>query len=168
MGILSKIFSSGAGELVDKVKDVADEFHFSGEEKEAFKQKMTQLINEHEDNKAKLAQNEIDSYLRDTQSARDSNVKIQTAEKPPLFIKVTPYAIACLTGIIWGSMTVYIIASMMNIIKRDPGVNFEGVLGIYAGITGTFGVVLNFFFGTSKSSEDKNKMVEKAIATNRE
>lgn len=163
MSFLSKIFAGGASTLIDKVGSVVDDLTLSKEEKEKLKIELIKATNDHEAKMAELAEKEFEAQLKDTESARNANVSLQTSDKTPLFNKVVPYAIACFTAIIWGGMTVYVIGSMLNIIKRDPGVNFEGVLGVYAGLTGTFMVVLNFFFGSSKGSEDKQKWMQKMM-----
>ena len=50
MGILSKIFSSGASDLVRNVGDVVDKLHTSAEEKELAKREMEQIILDFEQN----------------------------------------------------------------------------------------------------------------------
>lgn len=46
MSIIKKIFSSGAGELVEKVGNTVDKFVTTKEEREKLKQEMTTLVNE--------------------------------------------------------------------------------------------------------------------------
>lgn len=48
MSILSKIFSSGAKELVESVGEVVDELHTSVEEKEELKRKFEEMVLEYE------------------------------------------------------------------------------------------------------------------------
>ena len=48
MGILSKIFSSGAKGLVDSVGGIIDEIHTSKEEKQEMKLKIQEMITSHE------------------------------------------------------------------------------------------------------------------------
>jgi len=48
MSILSKIFSSGATELVDSVGNVVDKLHTSAEEKELAKRELRKVIEEYE------------------------------------------------------------------------------------------------------------------------
>lgn len=166
MGLLDGIKNIITGKGADLVKNVGgiiDDLNLSGEEKEKLKIALVQETNRHTEVVLQESTKQIEAELKDIQDARSSNVQLQTSDKTPLFVKIVPYIIACFTGVIWGAITIYIIASMMNIIKRDPSVNFEGVLGIYAGITGTFGIILNFFFGTSRSSEDKQKMIQEMM-----
>ena len=44
MSLISKVLSSGFGDDVEKVGNVADHFHFSGEEKQKFKLEMEALL----------------------------------------------------------------------------------------------------------------------------
>lgn len=160
---LTGLFSSGASKLVDSVGGVLDNLITNKEELAVAKLELQKEVNRNLEALQSDATKQLELELKDVADARSSNVQLQTSEKVPLFNKLVPYAIACFTGLIWGGMTVYVIATMLNIIKRDPSVNFEGVLGIYAGLTGTFGIILNFFFGSSKSSEDKQKWMQKMM-----
>ena len=69
MGWFSTLFSGSVGKLVDKVGDIADEFHLSGEEKREFQLRMQQLIQSR------------DSEIEDTiRKEMDSKEKILVAE----------------------------------------------------------------------------------------
>lgn len=46
MSIIKKIFSSGAGELIEKVGTTVDKFVTTKEERETLKQEMTSIVNE--------------------------------------------------------------------------------------------------------------------------
>lgn len=61
---------------------------------------------------------------------------------------------------VWAAMTVYIIAKFLGIIKAQATVDFSGILGIYAGVTGLATQVLSFHRGSSKGSEDKSKQID--------
>ncbi len=67
---------------------------------------------------------------------------------------------------VWAAMTVYIIAKFLGIIKAQVGVDFSGVLGIYAGVTGLATQVLSFHRGSSRGSEDKSKQIENLTKAN--
>jgi hypothetical protein len=74
--------------------------------------------------------------------------------------KITPYIIALFVGLIWGAMTCYIIARAFKLV--DTGINspdMTAISGMYAAITGTFSIVLNFFFGSSASSRAKDETI---------
>ena len=65
MGILTKLFSSGAADLVKGVGNVIDSLHTSKEEKLAAELKIKALITEHE---AKMEQNITDRWSADMKS----------------------------------------------------------------------------------------------------
>lgn len=160
---LKKLFTGSASELIKSSTGLIDEIITNKEERELLKIKLLEATNQHQEKMLEITTSAEKAYLEDVQSARKSNVEIQTSEKVPLFIKLVPYILDCFILLIWGSMTIYIIAVMLNIIKKDPTVNFEGVLGIYAALTGVAGVVINFHRGTSKSSESKQEMLYKIM-----
>ena len=64
-GFLGKIFSGGAGELVESVGGVIDTLHTSKAEKLEAKQKMQELVQNHQ---AKMEQNITDRWTADMNS----------------------------------------------------------------------------------------------------
>jgi len=52
MKFLSKIFAGGAGDLIEKVGNVADKFITTSAEKEQLKQELIKIVNEHEEKMA--------------------------------------------------------------------------------------------------------------------
>ncbi len=60
---LSSIFSSGVGAFVEKIGNVADEFHLSGEEKQKFKLEMESLLQKRD--------SEIEQTLRKEMEAKE-------------------------------------------------------------------------------------------------
>jgi len=61
MGWFTSLFSGGIGTIVDKVGDIADEFHLSGEEKQEFQLKMRQLIQSRDSEIEQTIRKEMDS-----------------------------------------------------------------------------------------------------------
>lgn len=119
---------------------------------------------EREEIKAEIqtyANTEYKDYLADKQDARATSVAIQTSEHVPMFTKVAPTVIAYFLVLIWGATTIYIIGVMMNVIHRQPGVNYESVLAIYAAITGMASSVKDFFFGSSSGSKENSAALRK-------
>lgn len=163
MGFLSKIFSGGADKLIGTIGGIVDNLTLSKEEKEQLKIDLIKAQNEHEIKLAEIAEKETEAYLADVKNSRDSNVQIQTSDKVPVFIKFVPYVIDCFVFIVWGGLTIWIAGTWLNIIKRDASVNFEGVMGLYAAVTGIAMTVLNFHRGSSKSSDDKQKWMQKMM-----
>lgn len=107
---------------------------------------------------AKLNIEETKQYLLDTQDARMNNVKIQESDKASWLAKNVSYLIAIFIILIWGGLTIYLIASALKIIKTSQ-VDLTGIYGLYAAVTGVAMTIINFFFGTSRSSEEKSKQL---------
>jgi len=63
MSLLSKIFSGGLGEVIDKAGNLADKFHLSGEEKQEFKLQLETVIQKRD--------SEIEQTLRAEIGARE-------------------------------------------------------------------------------------------------
>ena len=117
----------------------------------------------HLEEMAKLQFEETKAYLADTADARNSNVKIQESDKASWLSKNLAYILDAFIFLIWGSMTVYLIAMMLNFVKADKGADVSGVLGVYSGVTAIAMTVLNFHRGTSRGSEVKQKFMEKNL-----
>jgi hypothetical protein len=63
MSLISKVFSSGFGDVVGKVGDVVDRFHLSGEEKQRFKLEMEALLQKRD--------SEVEQTLRSELQAKE-------------------------------------------------------------------------------------------------
>jgi hypothetical protein len=161
MGIISKILSSGAGDLIEQVGNTVDKFVTTGAEKEKMKEEMLKVVNEHEEKIAELGEKELEAYLKDTQSARDANVAIQNSDKASWLSKNVAYMIDLFLTLIWGSITIFIVGKVLKLI--DSNVDMTVVLSIYGTVTAVFMTVLNFHRGTSRGSEDKQKTINKMM-----
>lgn len=72
MGILSNIFAGGFGSIIKGVKDIADEFHLSGEEKNSFIAKMEGLFQKRD--------SEIEQTIRTELNAKMEVIKSEMAQ----------------------------------------------------------------------------------------
>lgn len=161
---LSGIFGGGAGELIEKVGGVVDNLTMSKEEKEKLKIELIQATNSHVEKMANLAQNELDSYLKDTQSARETNARIQESDKASWLAKNVGYCIDVFIVGVWGFLTIYLLVVMLNIVKKQEGVDYTAVTAVWGGVTAFAGTILNFHRGTSRSDEKKSAAIDKMIA----
>lgn len=169
MPLLDKIkglFANGAGNFVEKVKEFADEFNLSKEEKEKFNIELTKMANDHTEKMATLALDEMKlelerekAQLADTASARDSNTKIQESDKASWMAKNIAYCIDGFVILLWGVLTIYLIASALKIVKTNQ-VDLTGIYGLYAAVTGVAMTIINFHRGSSVGSERKQKFME--------
>lgn len=161
MGLIEKILGANTGNLIEKVGNTVDKFVTTSAEKEQLKQEMLKLIQDHEVNLANIGEQELEVYIKDIQSARDTNVKIQDSEKSSWLSKNVAYILDIFLGAIWGTVTVFIVGKALKII--DNPVDMTAVLSIYGTITAVFMTVINFHRGSSKGSEDKTKQINKML-----
>lgn len=165
MGLLDKlkgftpsgIASDAVGAVIGKVMEGADALFTSKEEKLAFQQKLTEEINRHEEAKEAKDLEEVKAYLSDTQSARDSNVKIQESANASWISKNFAYLMDGFFVLIFGAMLFVIIKKVVPEANKELFYTAFGLLGGYVGTT------VNFHRGTSKSSGDKDKTIHKLM-----
>lgn len=160
---LKNIFSGGASELVKTISNTVDEFNLSGEEKEKFKIEILSATNSHLEKMAALSQSELEAYLKDTQSARDANAKIQESDKASWLAKNVAYMIDLFLAALWGTVTIILFLKVFKIAAAE--VDMISLMALHGTVTAVFMTVVNFHRGTSKGSEDKqrqlNQMMEK-------
>lgn len=94
--------------------------------------------------------------LADVADARNSNVKIQESQFASWMAKNVPYILDLFVMLIWGSMTIFIIAKAINLVS-DETIDWTAILGIYSGVTALATQVLSFHRGSSQGSKDKTK-----------
>jgi len=82
-------------------------------------------------------------------------IKIQESDKASWLAKNVGYILDLFLGLIWGTVTIFIIAKAFKVIHNDA--DMTAVLSIYGTITAVFMISLQFHRGTSKGSEDKSK-----------
>ena len=164
MGLLDKvtgIFSSGAADLVNSVGGVIDNLTTSKEEKEQLKIELTKVINSHTETIGQQANDVYQAELKDMQSARDANVRIQESDKASWWAKNTGYFLDVFLGLIWGTVTIVLVGKALKIVTMD--VDMTAVLSIYTTVTAVFMIPLQFHRGTSAGSQAKQKQLDKMI-----
>ncbi len=80
-------------------------------------------------------------------------------EKTSWIARNMRYLIASWILLIWGSMTIYIIARFLNFIEADLKSDMTALLALYSGISTIACTIVNFFFSSTKGSEDKSKTI---------
>lgn len=141
------LFSGGLSELGGKVKDIIDESKFSAEEKAELSAKVSAELNDHITKMAALAQAEVDSYLKDTQDARDANARIQESDKASWMAKNIAYCLDI-------TLIVAFITMLLIIVYRVvPGNNKELFYTSFGLLGGYVSTVINFHRGTSSGSK---------------
>lgn len=102
-------------------------------------------------------------YLNDISDARESNTKIQETSNASWLSKNVAYFIDIFVILLWGTLTCYLLFIMLQIIKKEDGVDYTGVTAIWGGVTAIATTIINFHRGSSKSSEDKSKQINDMI-----
>ncbi len=73
------------------------------------------------------------------------------------------YIIASWVLLIWGLITIYIIARFLNFIEADKKSDMTALLALYSGISTIACTIINFFFSSTKGSEDKSKTIAEMV-----
>lgn len=159
MGLgLGKIFSSGASDLIDSVGKVLDNVITTKAEKEQANLELQKVINEHEEKMATLTQAEIEAYLKDTQSARDANVRIQESDKASWLAKNVSYILSLIITLGFFGLLSYMLKYEVPSANKD-------VMNILLGSLGTAWItVVGFFFGSSIGSKEANASLKKVLS----
>lgn len=158
--MLEKLLAGGIKGLFESISGIIDSINAPKENREIAKQKLAEIQDAHA---ALLIEQSLEiekAYLSDINSARDANVKIQTAGTPSWLAKNIPYIIAIFVLLIWGSTTLYVLAVMTKVIQADKDTDFTGVLGVLVGITGLATSIIQFYFGSSIGSHDKQRQLD--------
>lgn len=159
--ILSTIFSKAASSVVDSVGNAFDKNFTSKEEKEAAKLELQKEINRSIEAIQAEATNVYESELKDIQSARDANVRIQESDKASWWAKNTAYFLDVFIGLVWGSITIFIAGKALKLVGSN--MDMTGILSLYSTVTAVFMICLNFHRGTSAGSAAKQKQLDKMI-----
>lgn len=157
MGVLSKIFSGGATELVKTVGGVIDNLTTSKEEKELAKLELQKEINRNIEALQIASLKEIELQNAEMNSARNREILIATSEKAPLLNKIqTPILALFITAGFFG-----LLAYML---KHDVPASNKDILNVMLGSLGTAWItVVGYFFGSSQGSRNKEETIKKLM-----
>ena len=156
-GFLTKIFGGKAAEIATSVTDGLDKLFTSKEEKLEAQLKIQDSVQEHLETMTQLAQNEVDSYLKDVQSARENNTKIQESDKASWLAKNAAYI---MDGIFVGAFIAMLFVIIYKNVPDDNKEIFYTAFGLLGGFVGT---TVNFHRGTSVGSKANGDAIRKII-----
>jgi hypothetical protein len=159
MGILSGLLSGGIAGIGDAVKNVVSSFKLDPTVEANLNEQLQATVMAHAEVMGKQADDMMAAQLADVASARDMEIKLNEASGSSWMSKNIVPILAVFVSIIWGSVTVYLILRMVNLIASDPNVNMTALLGVYSALSGMEGIILNFFFGSSSSSQKKDETI---------
>lgn len=153
---LNKIFSGGAGQVVESVANVVDKFVQTKEEKDAANLELQKVLNSHLELMEQEATKQLEVYQKEMDSARNREIQIATAEKAPLLNKIiTPIlalAVVTLTFILF-----YIL------MFREVGNEKDIIIYVLGVLSAVCTQVISYYFGSSQGSAQKQTQIDKLI-----
>lgn len=155
--IIGKVTSTGAANIVESVGNVADKFITTGQEKEEFKAEVAKEINRHIEAMASAQNAELETLMKDMDSARDMNSRIQESDKASWLSKNIAYLIDCVF------VVAFILMLVMIFNKAVPESNKELFYTGFGLLGANVSTILNFHRGTSIGSERKQKQIDKIM-----
>lgn len=150
-GILGKIFSGSAGQLVEKVADAADRLITSKEEREQLKMEAQKIAQDHEARLIELANKAEEQAHQDRASARGREIDITKITGREDYMKwfLAVSAVGLLT---------YMIISLT---KTEMPIRNEHILMLIVGeLLGFVAGIYTYQFGTSAGSRIKDYLKE--------
>jgi ABC-type siderophore export system fused ATPase/permease subunit len=154
--IFQKIFSGGAGELVDKVAGAVDRFVQTKEEKAEAQIELQKVINSHLEVMEQEATKQMEIQQKEMDSARNREIQIAVAEKAPLLNKIiTPIlalAVVTLTFILF-----YIL------MFREVGNEKDIIIYVLGVLSAVCTQVISYYFGSSQGSAQKQSQIDKFL-----
>lgn len=155
MGLIEKIFSGSAGELIKTVGETIDKFVTTSAEKEQLKIELQRMLQEHELKMAEQANMELGSYLADTQGSRDASVRIQESDKSSYLSKNIAYWLDLSFCILFAIMLFMIFKKEIPVSNKELFYTGFGLLG------GIITQIVSFHRGSSKSSEKSGDVLRR-------
>lgn len=154
--IFQKLFTGGAGELVDKVAGAVDRFVQTKEEKAEAQIELQKVINSHLEVLEQEATKQLEIQQKEMESARNREIQIAVAEKAPLINKiVTPILALSVVGLTFILFYILLFKTVGN--EKDIIIY---VLGVLSAICGQ---VVSYYFGSSQGSAQKQNQIDKLI-----
>lgn len=153
---LNKIFSGGAGQVVESVANVVDKFVQTKEEKDAANLELQKVINSHLEVMEQEATKQLEVQQKEMDSARNREIQIAVSDKAPLLNKIiTPIlalAVVTLTFILF-----YIL------MFREVGNEKDIIIYVLGVLSAVCTQVVSYFFGSSQGSAQKQTQIDKLI-----
>ena len=154
--IFQKLFTGGAGELVDKVAGAVDRFVQTKEEKAEAQIELQKVINSHLEVLEQEATKQLEIQQKEMESARNREIQIAVADKAPLINKiVTPILALSVVGLTFILFYILLFKTVGN--EKDIIIY---VLGVLSAICGQ---VVSYYFGSSQGSAQKQNQLDKLL-----
>lgn len=156
-GLLAKFTGQKAADIITSVGDVVDKFVQTPEEKAKAMQDITNAVNAHMEKMAELQNAELETLMKDNESARNREIQIATSDKAPKLNKlVTPILALSIIGLTFGMWWAVLFRSFGN----D---NKDVVLFVLGSLSTLSAGVVSYYFGSSSSSQRKQDQIENML-----
>ena len=154
--IFQKIFSGGAGEIVDKVAGAVDRFVQTKEEKDAVNLEVRKVVSEELKAMEQEHTKQLEVYQKEMDSARNREIQIATADKAPLINKIVTPLLAL--GVILLTFILFYVLMFKQVGNEKDIIIY--VLGVLYAISTQ---IISYYFGSSQGSAQKQKQIDKLI-----
>lgn len=154
MSWFSTLFSGGATEIVERVGDVIDEFHLSGEEKQKFKLQLRQVVAARE--------SEVEQTIRKNLEAKERILVAELAQGDAYTKRARPTVVYF--GLVMIGLNYFVVPliSMMSGADPEPFPLPTEFWAAWGGIVATWAVGRSF-----EKAGSGNKVTNKITGTNR-
>lgn len=155
MSVIAALLGGAASGLFGKLAGVVDKRVTTKTEREAMKDDLQNLLDEHVEEITKLALEQEKLQAQTAEDARRMAVAIQSGERSGWLSKNVGYLLDLGLLIVWGTCTVYLILRALKLVG-ESAVDLTSVLAIYSTLTACFMTSLTFHRGSSRGSEAKD------------
>lgn len=156
---LNNILKNATATIIEKAGDAADKIFTSKEEKNNFTLALEQLKSSDLGKQYDKEIKEIELDNAEMANARNHDIEIQREANASWLSKNVAYCIDIFIILLWGVLTIYMVAVMLNIVTKQTGVDYTAITAVWGGVSTLAGTVLNFHRGGSRGSEYKNRMI---------
>jgi ABC-type siderophore export system fused ATPase/permease subunit len=153
---LNKIFSGGAGQVVESVANVVDKFVQTKEEKDAANLELQKVLNSHLEVMEQEATKQLEVYQKEMDSARNREIQIATAEKAPLLNKI-------ITPILALSVIALTFVLFYILMFKPVGAEKDIIIYVLGVLSAVCTQVVSYYFGSSQGSAQKQTQIDKLI-----
>ena len=153
---LNKIFSGGAGQVVESVANVVDKFVQTKEEKDAANLELQKVLNSHLEVMEQEATKQLEVYQKEMDSARNREIQIATAEKAPLLNKI-------ITPILALSVIALTFVLFYILMFKPVGAEKDIIIYVLGVLSAVCTQVISYYFGSSQGSAQKQTQIDKLI-----
>ena len=153
---LNKIFSGGAGQVVESVANVVDKFVQTKEEKDAANLELQKVLNSHLEVMEQEATKQLEVYQKEMDSARNREIQIATAEKAPLLNKI-------ITPILALSVIALTFVLFYILMFKQVGAEKDIIIYVLGVLSAVCTQVVSYYFGSSQGSAQKQTQIDKLI-----